>query len=385
MLTEQSDAVETNQIRDPIGVETLRAVLVRKGASVLADYEASGTLSESSRKLLVKIAVSELIERKGFYPQSEDKSKLARSMVALFPSLKIKMGEENEGFEHFYDPISHSGFLEIRLRNLRRNLQDDQRRYQRKRVKSTDNPRASIRVEMPAEGDDSVNEWMTVIKRMRLCQENLSTIKEAMDKTYASRRLWIAARHPTLEEFFAEFPRFVDMPYMFDTEFGKMFPGKDDMFIRKWEGTIIPKILKMSTSEPAAALTPVPEDDVSCYRALHKLVHLLPPTASGRGKGNTKCSVKSALGYLLDIKPTGTSISSVLNNPPDRPVEHRQPHLVCIGDPSASAQYIIVAENDKLAIPLKDNGLTCAIDKLFKMIWVCNVAYPVQLTCLSFL
>jgi hypothetical protein len=51
--------------QDPIGVETLRAVLVRKGASVLADYEASGTLSESSRKLLVKIAVSELIERKG--------------------------------------------------------------------------------------------------------------------------------------------------------------------------------------------------------------------------------------------------------------------------------------------------------------------------------
>ncbi|KAK5866618.1 hypothetical protein PBY51_020794 [Eleginops maclovinus] len=152
-----------------------------------------------------------------------------------------------------------------------------------------------------------------------------------------------------------------------------MFPGKADIFIRKWEGTIVPKILKMSTSEPAAALPPVPEDDVSCYRALHKLVHLLPPTASGRGKGNTKCSVKSALGYLLDIKPTGTSISSVLNNPPDRPVEHRQPHLVCIGDPSTSAQYIIVAENDKLAIPLKDNGLTCALDKLFKMIWRAKV------------
>ncbi|KAG5268253.1 hypothetical protein AALO_G00210040 [Alosa alosa] len=110
------------------------------------------------------------------------------------------------------------------------------------------------------------------------------------------------------------------MPYM---HLERCFLEK--LFIRKWEG--------MSTSEPAAALPPVPEDDVSCYRALHKLVHLLPPTASGRGKGNTKCSVKSALGYLLDIKPTGTSISSVLNNHPDRSVEHRQPHLVCIGDP----------------------------------------------------
>ncbi|KAG5277941.1 hypothetical protein AALO_G00093100 [Alosa alosa] len=102
----------------------------------------------------------------------------------------------------------------------------------------------------------------------------------------AATRLWIAARHPTLEVF-AEFPRFVDMPYM---NLERCFLEKL-FFIRKWEG--------MSTSEPAAALPPVPEDDVSCYRALHKLVHLLPPTASGRGKGNTKCSVKSALGYLL--------------------------------------------------------------------------------------
>ncbi|KAK5864545.1 hypothetical protein PBY51_015781 [Eleginops maclovinus] len=70
VLNEQSDAVETvttNQIsrQDPIDVETLRAVCERKGASVLADYEASGTLSEASRKLFVKIAVSELIEKKG--------------------------------------------------------------------------------------------------------------------------------------------------------------------------------------------------------------------------------------------------------------------------------------------------------------------------------
>jgi len=61
-------------------------------------------------------------------------------------------------------------------------------------------------------------------------------------------------------------------------------------------------------------------------------------------------------------------------------VESHQPRIVCIGAPSSTAQYIIVAENDKVTIPLEDNSLTCAIDKLFKMYWVCNVEYPAQLT-----
>ena len=51
--------------QDPIDVEKLKSILERKGASVLADYEASGMLSETSRKLLVKMCVSDLIERKG--------------------------------------------------------------------------------------------------------------------------------------------------------------------------------------------------------------------------------------------------------------------------------------------------------------------------------
>lgn len=56
-----------------------------------------------------------------------------------------------------------------------------------------------------------------------------------------------------------------------------------------------------------------------------------------------------------------------------------QPKLVCLGHPSRGAQYIIVAKNDNVAIPLPDEGLTCAIDKLFKVYWVCNVTYPEQL------
>lgn len=81
---------------------------------------------------------------------------------------------------------------------------------------------------------------------------------------------------------------------------------------------------------------------------------------------------------------TGTSIPSLLQGSSEAAagaVEAgaHQPKLVCLGHPTSTAQYIIVAKNDKVAIPLQDEGLTCALDKLFKMLWVCNVAYPVQL------
>lgn len=40
-----------------------------------------------------------------------------------------------------------------------------------------------------------------------------------------------------------------------------MFPGKADVFIRKWEATIIPKILKLTTASEPAGLPPIPEND----------------------------------------------------------------------------------------------------------------------------
>lgn len=107
----------------------------------------------------------------------------------------------------------------------------------------------------------------------------------------------------------------------------------------------------------------------------------------------TECSTKRTSSHLNCVDngfyqmlfyflQAGTSIFSLLDNSLTM-VENHQPHIVCLGAPSPTAQYIIVAENDKVTIPLEDNSLTCAIDKLFKMYWVCNVAYPVQLTSVS--
>ncbi|KAK0135195.1 hypothetical protein N1851_028989 [Merluccius polli] len=126
---------------------------------------------------------------------------------------------------------------------------------------------------------------------------------------------------PTVEEIVAEYPRFVDMPYL------RVNLQACHQFLRMTRLAI--KHFKSSSS---------------CCLQLDQ----------GEGKATI-----------------GTSISSLLN-PPERLVGYHQPHLVCIGQPNATAQYVIVAEKDKVAIPLEDYGLSFAIDKLFKMIWVCN-------------
>uniref|UniRef100_A0AAV2KSY4 Uncharacterized protein n=1 Tax=Knipowitschia caucasica TaxID=637954 RepID=A0AAV2KSY4_KNICA len=91
------------------GNDSLRKLLKEKAPNLLLEFESSGSLSITSRKLLVKVSVSHLVEQKGFYPSKDDKILLARSIVTVFPSLKINYQEKNEGFEHFFDPVSHCG------------------------------------------------------------------------------------------------------------------------------------------------------------------------------------------------------------------------------------------------------------------------------------
>ncbi|XP_076581846.1 uncharacterized protein LOC143317672 [Chaetodon auriga] len=135
---------ETNQIQpntfteehDPTNTDKLLSLLQKKAPQILSEYEKTGVLSVPSRKLLVKTCVGDLVERCGFYPIGAEKLALAKHIITTFPSLSVKVAGTGEGFEHFYDPISHCGFLETKLRNLRRNLEQGQRRYKKRKATS---------------------------------------------------------------------------------------------------------------------------------------------------------------------------------------------------------------------------------------------------------
>ncbi|XP_028446842.1 uncharacterized protein LOC114563968 isoform X1 [Perca flavescens] len=217
-----------------------------------------------------------------------------------------------------------------------------------------------------------------------------------------------------MEEILQEYPRFLDIPTLLDTEFGKMHQGKGDLFLRRWEASIMPKLKAVAAREKGdvaslvegmedqtdgifvtfnffnfstklfnmlmfTSLLPQPHPprflfaDEKCYIMLVVLTHLLPPVAASR------CSVKSAITQLVDFVPAGSTIASLYNTSQD-PAQSTQPQLVCIGHlRGGSQQYVIVGKSDKIAIPL-DEGLACAVDKLFKLYWVCNLAYPAPLS-----
>lgn len=59
-------------------------------------------------------------------------------------------------YEHFYDPVSHSMFIEMKLRNLRRYLHDYQWCCQRKRDRTSNSSTVCLTLEMPEEADRGV-------------------------------------------------------------------------------------------------------------------------------------------------------------------------------------------------------------------------------------
>ncbi|XP_028449633.1 uncharacterized protein LOC114565647 isoform X2 [Perca flavescens] len=275
-----------------------------KVPEIFDELQTKAIVTEKTRMKLIKVCISDLVEKHGFYPSTIEKVVLAKNIITIFPSLKVQIDGRGEGFEHFFDPASHSGFLEMRLRNIRRKLEEGQRRYSRhKRCRDVEEMSSSVQ----DEGDGSeVREFINLMKRLRPSAENMSSIKSAMQKTFTWRRSWISKHSPTMEKILQEYPRFLDIPTLLDTEFGKMHQGKGDLFLRRWEASIMPKLKAVAAREK----------DEKCYIMLVVLTHLLPPIAASR------CSVKSAITQLVDFVPAGSTIAFPLQCIPGSSTEH---------------------------------------------------------------
>ncbi|XP_033966325.1 uncharacterized protein [Pseudochaenichthys georgianus] len=79
----------------------------------------------SQRKCLVRILVSHLMEKFGESPTSETKKALAAALIHGFPSLKDE-SDTSSGFGYWFTPGRNhrpaTGFLEERLRNVRKRM-----------------------------------------------------------------------------------------------------------------------------------------------------------------------------------------------------------------------------------------------------------------------
>ncbi|XP_039623947.1 uncharacterized protein LOC120538626 [Polypterus senegalus] len=89
------------------------------GDKIFHEYEKTKSLSDSTRRQLVNILVADMVEVHGRVPPQSVHIKYAQGIVALFPYLEDPFSKN--GYEHFYDPASGSGYLAWRLKTVQRN------------------------------------------------------------------------------------------------------------------------------------------------------------------------------------------------------------------------------------------------------------------------
>ncbi|KAK0151916.1 hypothetical protein N1851_006720 [Merluccius polli] len=265
----QADNAMACHVQQPNPEQTtgLEPLIQKKLPEIFEEIRINGIVSEKTRLKLVKLVVSDLVERHGFYPSSDEKVALAGTIITTFPCLKVQVDGKGQGF----NPVQE--------------VQDA----------------------------NDTRELINLMKRLRPSAENLASIKSGMQRTFTHRRSWISSLSPTMGEVFQEYPRFLDIPALFDSEFNTLCEGKGDLFMRRWEAVIIPQLTAVAVKEKhIASLTEGMDgliDDERSYRMLQILTHLLPPIASSR------CSVKSAITHLIDFVPTHLLPVRLLLNP----------------------------------------------------------------------
>ncbi|XP_036409061.1 uncharacterized protein LOC118794878 [Megalops cyprinoides] len=378
-------------------VEQLRLWLERLCPEVIREYERDGCLCELSRRKLIKFAVSFIMDEFGFYPTSAQKTMLAEHIVELFPALRLCVPSAGiNGIEHLYDPMSRTGYIETRLRNFRRTLEADKKKYVLKRRRA-ELGLADPKPKSEEQASEETRKWVALMKKTRPLSKNLPTIRSGMERTFAARRKWMSSKRPSVSAVLAEYPRFLDVPSTIDLEFEKMFPGKGDAFLTKWSSCVLTKVRQIAEREKhpeiAALLQQAgsQQGDACTLTMLKVLIHLLPPTNTGRASLPTKCSIKHAIRYLVDFAPVDTKVSSLFCDPgpPEGPAlsDQAKPYILSMGPlDTPGRQLYILAPAERVAVPLLEDSLISAVDKLFKFLRVFNLGYPMQLSSLySFL
>ncbi|XP_049929405.1 uncharacterized protein LOC126408083 [Epinephelus moara] len=178
------------------------------GRSMLKSLDELQSITSKERKLLVRLLVSHLLETNGETPSSDIKRALAMSLVNEFPCLKDDTGS---GYGAWFTPgRKHrpaTGFLEERLRNIRKPLRNLRRpHHQESEEEHTVSAQESC---LAPEKLQEMVDWLKVNKYP------VSEVEAYMKETVIYRGKWIRSNgSKSIPEILKEFPRLVDNPGM---------------------------------------------------------------------------------------------------------------------------------------------------------------------------
>ncbi|KAJ8362035.1 hypothetical protein AAFF_G00400220 [Aldrovandia affinis] len=312
----------------------------------------------------------------------------ARGIVSLFPYLSDP--HSKNGYEHYYDGESGTGYLAWRIKTIQRCSAKDRRTLFEASAAGASGEGMS--------GGPTVRRQCQFVPETALsedeCKEAISLMKHSADEdivknkmklTFDYRRNMILDPQQSCNILF-EFPRFKDVKGLVEQDFVLMFgEGVSGKLLEKWPTAYKKKIIQEcrklpSTSELEELLLTAdpPEDSTerdadfgwdSDLSSVFLLLHLIPPSAQGRRKPG-KVSASQAEKHLVVFKKSGTSIQEHL----DAITTSSQPYLLAVGArKNAVHQFFIVL--DKNAIPCRSTSCLGAFDELFKAHFVFGTSY----------
>ncbi|XP_071846790.1 uncharacterized protein [Apostichopus japonicus] len=344
-----------------------------EGKVLAKQLEDAEVLTDQCRRTLIRLTVACLIEKTGdLYPSSEQKTLLAKEIIATFPSVKDTT-QGMKGYEQFY--ANGQGFIEYRLKNLRSTRPKEEKRRTRKRQPSSQ--------PLPAEeeedhsNDQELAEMVNWMKYTPPLQDNKNRHRETFKDTFTYRRRMLGQQNLTITEMLKQFPRMQDMPELINVEFDLMYPEKSQNFLTKWDAYFKKRIIAVGKKFSTAVALLINSFD-ECDKdicAISALIYMLHRSVNMKRSsyGKLATSRSGAVLYFIQNIPEGTDVEVAAR---ERNV-YRQPFILSVGHETGHQQYFIVA--DKMAIPAGENIVEAA-DMLFKCHYVFNVEYapPLQ-------
>ncbi|XP_051726505.1 uncharacterized protein LOC127499874 isoform X2 [Ctenopharyngodon idella] len=369
----------------------VESILVQKpgGERVINEYNRTKTLGDETRRKMVNILAADITEKNGTSPPRQVKEKYARGIVALFPYLSDPFSKN--GYEHYYDGESGTGYLAWRIKTIQRGLAKERRASFEGQESSSEGMSGGPTVRRESEftpeivlSEDECKEAIAFMKH----SADEDTVKKKMKLTFDYRRKLVLDPMQS-SDILTVFPRFKDVKGLIEQDFVLMFgEGVSGKLLEKWTTAFKKKVIQQSRKLPttsdveelllAAQFPDDSEEGVnfvwdSDFSSILLLLHLIPPSAQGR-KRPGKVSASQAEKHLVVFKKSGTNIEEHLRDI----TASAQPYLLAVGPQKNSVhQFFIVL--DQHAIPCKSTSSLGAFDELFKAHFVFGTSYNTML------
>ncbi|XP_034059808.1 uncharacterized protein LOC117538313 [Gymnodraco acuticeps] len=353
------------------------------GLTVINQYDDTGSLKDSTRRLMVNIIVAHMCEKEGRGVSTATKEFHALGIVSLFPSLKDPYS--TKGYEHFYDIQSNKGFLEWRVKTVQRQSKPTSTFHDRVELKGGPTSSISFGSIDDLQTGDYCMEAMSLLHHTT----DHDLVLQKMRETFHYRQQMIHDLQQSAN-ILQMFPRFLDTKGLILQDFSLMFGSETaSRFLERWNSGFKDKVLQeardlretpllknqLKSVLNEASDTDEPEWD-SDMASLLVLLHLLTPQPAGRKRAK-KISVREAIDHLEIFHKSCKSIEDHMMT-----IEGtHQPYLLATGTSKAQvfSFYIVL---DKKLLPCQSCTSLGAFDELFKSHFAFSVTYDDALSSL---